>query len=382
MKYFFSLIRFPVIALTFIGFVAGCSHAPPPVKHDALQSELNRKNMEIKDLTAEITQKNDELDHIKKALDKQRWSAMAAEQRAAQLAKASPDEPFPLLPPKARSGECYARVFMPPAFRTVTEKVLKNGPSERLEVIPARYEWVEEKVLVKEASQKMEVIPARYEWVEEKVLVKSAATRLETVPARYEMVEEKVLVKKEQTLWKKGRGPMEKVDDTTGEIMCLVEVPASYRTVQKKVMAQPPSTRTVNIPAEYDIVRKRVMVTPPRQRIVQIPATYKTVKVRKMVSPPREHKIAIPAEYQTITRTEMVNDGHMEWRKILCETNVTPEMVKEIQSALMKSGHDPGPIDGVIGHRTGSAIQSYQKEKNLGRGSLTYETIRHLGLQL
>jgi len=116
------------------------------------------------------------------------------------------------------------------------------------------------------------------------------------------------------------RGPMERVDNTTGEIMCLVEVPAAYKTVQKKVMAEPPSTRTVNIPAEYDIVRKRVMVTPPRQRIVQIPAAYKTVKVRKMVSPPQEHKIAIPAEFQTITRTEMASDGHMEWRKILCET--------------------------------------------------------------
>ncbi len=91
------------------------------------------------------------------------------------------------------------------------------------------------------------------------------------------------------------------------------------------------------------------MVEPPKERRVDIPAEYKTVKVRKMISPAQERKIAIPAEYQTITRTEMVNDGHMEWRRILCETNVNASIIRQVQMSLRDAGHNPGRIDGVIG---------------------------------
>lgn len=43
----------------------------------------------------------------------------------------------------------------------------------------------------------------------------------------------------------KGRGPVEKLDQATGEIMCLVEVPAEYRTVTKRVQVSPPGAREV-----------------------------------------------------------------------------------------------------------------------------------------
>ena len=41
-----------------------------------------------------------------------------------------------LLPPGAEPGECYARLFVPPTYRTETEQVLKHQASERLEIIP------------------------------------------------------------------------------------------------------------------------------------------------------------------------------------------------------------------------------------------------------
>jgi hypothetical protein len=122
------------------------------------------------------------------------------------------------------------------------------------------------------------------------------------------------------------------------------------------------------------------MVKPPVTRTIEIPAVYKTVKVKKMVSPPQERKIEIPAEYQTVTKTEMVTDGRMEWREILCETNVSPDFVRRFQTALLNAGHNPGPIDGVIGWRTEAAMKSYQKEKGLAVGALTYETMKSLGV--
>jgi len=254
----------------------------------------------------------------------------------APVAKAAPEARTAELPPGAKAGECYARVLIPPKYQTNTVRVLSRQASEKIETIPAKYEVVEEKVVVKQASKRIEEVPAEYNWVEEKVLVE---------PARTE--------------WKKGRGLIEKVDNTTGEIMCLVEIPASYQTVRRQVLVKPAGTREVEIPAEYQ-----------------------TIKVTKMVSPPQVKRTPIAEEYETVTRTEKVSEGYMEWKRVLCETNITSDVVAKIQDALMKAGHNPGAINGVMGSATQAAIMSYQKQKGLAQGELTYETIESLGVKI
>lgn len=363
----------------------GCAHKPPATDVGQLQHQLAQKDSEIKQLSSSNKQKEAALAEYEKKMDQQAKAVAEAEMKARQAREAMAKAPAPagegmLLPPNAKPGECYARVFIPPTYRTITETMLKRGASERVEVIPAKYEWVEEQVLVSAAAQKLEMVPAQYEWVEETVLVKEASSRKEEIPARYEWQEEEILVKPAETVWKKGRGPIEKIDGATGEIMCLVEVPAVYKTVRKNVMVSPPSTREIPIPAEYETVKKRVMVKPPTTRTIEIPAAYKTVKVKKMVSPPQERKIPIPAEYQTVTKTEQVTDGRMEWREILCETNASPDFIKRFQAALSRAGHDPGPVDGIIGSRTQAAMKAYQKQKGLAVGALTYETMKSLGI--
>ncbi|MBN1635440.1 MAG: peptidoglycan-binding protein [Deltaproteobacteria bacterium] len=316
----------------------GCAHSGTDANQ--LRSELRQKDQEIKQLTAETKQKDMTIQEYQQQIDEQMVIAKQSQMRAQEMEQAKSEgvamPEIALLPPDARPGECYARVFVPPTYKTLSEQVLKEGAAERIEIVPAEYEWVEEQVLVKEASSKMENVPAQYDWVEEKILVKEA-----------------------HTTWKKGRGLIEKVDNTTGEIMCLVEIPAEYKAVRKRVMVKPPATRVINIPAEYQ-----------------------TVKIKKMVSPPREQVVQIPASYQTLTRTVMATDGHMEWRKVLCETNMTQDMIMKIQTALKNAGNDPGPIDGIIGKMTMGAINSYQKDKGLATGALTYRTIESLGITI
>jgi hypothetical protein len=279
--------------------------------------------------------------------DQQYWWGQHESQRAGreaypympasgEAAKPMVMERAELLPPNAKPGECYARVLVPPRYKTETVRVLTREASERVETIPARYEEVEERVLIREASKRFEEVPAEYGWAEEKVVVEEA-----------------------HTVWQKGRGLIEKVDNATGEIMCLVEVPASYKTVRKQVVVKPATVREVQIPAEYQ-----------------------TVKVTKMVSPPQEKRTAIPAEYETVSRTQKTSDGYMEWKRVLCETNITSDTVSKIQDALIKAGHDPGPVDGMLGPQTQSAIRSYQKSKGLAEGDLTYETIESLGVMV
>jgi hypothetical protein len=356
-----------VIAL--LAVVVGCATNGSNNSTSSYESMLREKDQEIEQLKSQNQEQQAQLERYDKEMS-------SSGQTAALQAGGS------LFPPDAKPGECWARVFVPPTYQTATEQVLVRGSSESLEVIPAQYTWVEEKVLVKEAAERMEIIPAEYQWVEEKYLVKPASKKLVEVPAKYEWQEEKVLVKEAHTVWKKGRGPVEKVDNITGEIMCLVEVPAAYKTVKREVMVKAPSTQEVAVPAEYRTVKKQVMVKPPREQKIQIPAEYKTIKVRKTVADAQEKRITIPAEYQTVTRTKVATEGHMDWRRILCETNVTPEVIRQVQLKLDNKGYDPGTIDGVYGWRTESAVKSYQRSNNLAVGGLTHETLKHMGVSL
>jgi len=320
------------------------------------------------------------------------------------------------LPESAEPGQCFAEYVVPAQFETLTEQVLKSDATERVEIIPAKYEWVEEQVLVSEAGSKIVEVPAVYKTVTEKVLVKPA-----------------------HKMWKKGRGPIEKVNDNTGEIMCLVEVPDQFETVTKRIIETPATTRKVEIPAKYETVRvrklasaakeqrvaipaeyatvtkrnrtsdavhqwvakgassggnatgrqlcvaetpaksktvaRRVLKTPASTRKVEIPAEYKTVKVRKIAEPAQERRIEIPAEYATVTKRNLVKDGHMTWVSILCETNTTPGVVSNIQRALKQEGYNPGPIDGVFGRQTQVAVRNFQQAKGLPTGGLTVATL-------
>lgn len=237
-----------------------------------------------------------------------------------------------LLPPHAKAGECYARVLISPTYKTVSKTVLSREAGERVVVTPAKFEWAEERVMVQPASEK-----------------------LVTEPPVYKSVTDKVLVREGYTTWKKGRGPIEKINDATGEIMCLVEVPPVYRTVKTKVLDRPARTRAIAIPAQY-----------------------KTVRVKRLVQPAQERRIAIPEKHQTVSDRIKVSDGRIEWRSILCETNTTPGLVTRLQRALDAAGHSPGPIDGVIGTRTIAAAKAYQRKKGLAVGQLTTETLKSL----
>lgn len=286
-----------------------------------------------------------------------------------------------MLPTNARPGECYARVYTPPQFRTVTDTVLKKAASERIEVIPERYDWSDETVMVKPASERIvEVVPAEYRWEEEKIMVKPASEKIDEVPATYRTVTEQQLVKPAATVWKRGRGPIEKIDNQTGEIMCLVEEPAEYRTVTRTEIETPATTRRITIPAEYQTVRRQVLVKEAEVRREQVPAQYQTVRAKKLIEPAREQRIPIPAEYQTISRQEKVADGRMEWRLVLCETNATPETVEALQRALLSAGFSPGKIDGRLGPGTANAVTLYQKANGLPEGGITLDVLERLGV--
>ncbi|NQU41524.1 MAG: peptidoglycan-binding protein [Lentisphaerae bacterium] len=295
---------------------------------------------------------------------------------------AAPSSDAGLLPPNAKPGECYARVYLPPTYTTVEERVMIRGASEKVDMIPAVYEWVEEDVIVKEASERLEVVPAQYELREKQVLVNAASSRVEHVPAEYEWVEENVLVEAAHTEWKKGRSPLSKVDNGTGEIMCLIEIPAKYKTVKKRVLKTPDSSRTIELPAVYTTITENVMVSPQTTRTIAVPAEVEKVRVQRLVTPEEKRVIPVEPEYQNVTKQVVSQMGGIGWRRVLCETNLSQDIIKQIQQALLAVGNDPGPIDGIIGTQTQMAVEAYQNSNGLAVGGLTYEMLSQLGVDV
>jgi len=372
--------------LTLMGvMMAGCSGNTPPL--NTLEEELVLKNQQIEQLQSEMDQQREATEVARKAAEKaenqardtqRTYDELRADQGSGSKTGSTSGD---LLPSGAQPGECFARVLVPEVYDSTTEEVLVRQASHRIEIIPARYEFVEEKIVKKEGSQRIEVVPATYEWVEEKVLVEPASKKLVEVPAQYETVTEEVLVTPARTYWKKGRGPVERVDNATGEIMCLVEEPAVYNTVTRREVKTPATTREVEIPAKYNTVKRQVLKTPAKTRTIDIPAEYETVKVRKLVEPSREKRIAIPAEYKTVTKRKMTKESYLEWRPVVCETNMTTEGIRDLQRALKGAGHDPGPIDGIYGRQTQAAVRSFQTSKGLATGGLTHATVKALNVK-
>ncbi len=287
-----------------------------------------------------------------------------------------------LLPPNAKSGECYARVFQPPKYENITEQVLMEEAGDNVEVIPAEYDWQEQKLISEEASYRLEVLPATYEWVEEKVEISPATERLTKITAQYEWVEEKVIDKPAHTVWKKGRGLVEKVDNGTGEVMCKIDVPATYKNVRKKILKTPSSVDRVAVPAQYRTVRKKIMKSPPSTKKIEIPAKYELVRVKKLIKPAEQKITSNKPKYQTITRTQIVGEGKMAWQPVLCETNLNPTSIKAIQSALRKQGYKSVRADGVLGGSTIRALKAFQKAKGLAVGGATIEALELLGVNI
>jgi His-Xaa-Ser repeat protein HxsA len=57
------------------------------------------------------------------------------------------------------------------------------------------------------------------------------------------------------------------------------------------------------------------------------------------------------------------------------------EEVKKVQKALQEKGADPGPIDGILGPKTQSALRTFQKEQKLPEtGQMDTQTLAKLGV--
>ena len=283
-------------------------------------------------------------------------------------------------PPNPLPGECYARIAMAAQTQTVEEQIMIEPARQEVRIIPAQFGDVTEEVVVREASTELLTVPATYTTIREEVVVRPAARRLIPVEPVYDTIIEEIVVVPERTVWKPGKGPIQKIDEATGEILCLVTEPAVTKQVERRVMVQPASTREEIIPAVTEIVERQVVDQPARIEERIIPAETQTVTRRVEVVPAREEIIEIPPIFDTITREVIVEPARTEWRSILCETNTTPDIIKRIQVALQQRGYYNGPIDGIFGPLSQRAVDGFQRDNGQVGTGVTLDTLSLLGV--
>jgi len=318
------------------------------------------------------------------------------------------------------------------------------GACYREYYVAAKYEKTEKDILVKEESEEIKVAAAQFEEAEETVVVTQASKKKVYKAPEYEVVEEKIEIEPAKAVWKKGDGPISKIDNSTGEIMCLVQVPAKYKVIKKTVLKTPSSIDLVEVPEETKAVKISKLVSDATVDKIKIPAEYKKVtltnrvsdaaftwrasgtegegtytgnqiclkeipakfaKIKKLVidtpasveeekvepvaklikvsmvaTPAEEVRTKVPAEFETVEKRTKVSSERLEWRRVLCKTNMGADINKKIQQALKDAGVYEGPVDGNFGKGSLKAVERFQKENGMATGGLTIDVLEKLGV--
>jgi len=258
------------------------------------------------------------------------------------------------LPPNAQPGHCYGKMLIPEEYQTYTEQVVERPARSETRITPAVMREQEQRIVDVDAHVELRTVPATYKTITETVVVKPQTTRKVNTPAVYGEVTEQVMVREAHTVWKRGAvGPGETIVTgsnkvlATGEVLCLVLVPAEYKTVTRQVVRTPESTRDVVEEAVTRTVTRQVVDQPARVVEERIPATYKTVRVAVVATPERTETIEIPAVLRTVTKQKLVTQSHFEWREVDCQPESGPTSVAGLGLSAPTAAAAPAPAPGA-----------------------------------
>jgi len=323
----------------------------------------------------------------------------------------------------AEVGTCYYEHNQPERYETTTEKILVSEASERIIVTPAQYKTYTKKIVVDSTTDKLIPSVSVYKKVKDKVTIEPAHTEwrktvcqdrgcnqsevvcLIEVPTKYREITKRIVlkpaVKKRVAVTPIYENV--KVEERISPVKeRRIAIPARYKTIfkEKKISedryfwsdASLKNARTrltsecnkiclTETPAKYRKIAQKVLVRPASSRKVVIPKKYKTVKVKKIERKAFFKKVVIPAEHVTVITERERTRGYAKWMPMVCEDNLTPKIVKKVQTALANEGFYHGEIDGIWDIESKKSAREYQKAKGLGVTSkLSVETMTSLGI--
>ena len=251
-------------------------------------------------------------------------------------------------PPPARPGQCFARVVEAPRTRVVREQVLVRPARTEARSIAARTHWETRPVLLEPERRETVRIPPVLREVSEPELVRPASVRVEVIPAEWRDVPQTVMVSPPRRYWRRSTltpgygpgwaGPSQLTP--TGEVVCLVEEPARYQTVWRRVCVRPERRVEMPVPAETRWVTRTVVVQPERLESRVSPARWGERQVEVVDAPERVETVAIPPEYREVEREVVDRPGATRWVPAPCAAPPPPPC-----PCAASPGPRPPPVD-------------------------------------
>lgn len=284
-------------------------------------------------------------------LPQRRVPAQAPAGAPAQVSTSLPSVPAPAAPVAAAGGpvaaaappgsvqspgaelaiagqQCWAQLVKPqPSEQRVQSVVLRDAAVVHDAAAPLM-QTINQSVRVKDAARTYKVQEPRFRAVTERVLVSEEVRQLKVVPAVYEDRQEQVLVESARSRVEVCRQPGLRAASpdrsSLQQTRCVVEVPARYTTVTRKVLVTPESVKEEVTPARYKTVTRWVLERDGEAQEVALPPREVELPLQTVLQPAQLLSREVPA--QTTEVNVLLHSGapQLAWRQVLCERDVTP----------------------------------------------------------
>ena len=281
-------------------------------------------------------------------------------------------------------GQCWAQLVIPSRVSQEVQDFVTQEGRLSYNVQPAQLRTDKLAFVRKEGAETFRVQPPTYTQVTESVKVKDEVKKMVVEPAIYQEKTEDVLVESAHIVLRSCRAAGLRIAGTkqseAPRTQCATEVPARYKTVKKLVLVKAESVREEITPAVYKTITKMVLNESAKVIPVQIPPVTIDLPVTTVDTPAVVAKQEVPPMSSQIKVKQYISTPQVTWRRVLCEKDAPATLIKEVQTALRQQGEDVGAVDGKLGDRTLTAVQTYQARQGLATGLLTYETLDALGI--
>jgi len=244
-------------------------------------------------------------------------------------------------------------VIDPPVYTRTEDPVPVKPETKRLIAIPAIYETSTEDILIEPAVKTYVVEPAEYETVQQEYEKAPAYTKVEIETAKYDVHTERIEIKPPTMNWIRKKGDPNCLQSDPGDcfVWCLVEEPAEYQEVTKRVnrgcdgsgvadagcvkmipvpaqmgtidvrkVVRPASVREVLTEARYQTITKKTVRTPAQLKEEILPEGEPVMQNQVMVSPAVGREVEVPAEYVTVKRLVLKKPASYREETVPAET--------------------------------------------------------------
>ena len=323
-------------------------------------------------------------------------------------------------------GTCLAERYRPATLGTTPERVLLSEASEQLFVTDAVFESAMHPLVTRPAHERLVEVPTVWEAGTQRVVTELARTDAdgeasETVsaetrsrvtvgrPATLTRVPEPPVVEQlevqrlatdafgtrepQPAVW--GTLDIPHVEEPAGfvwEVVSADAVPGPETAEGEPAVAaaRPDDASALTgrrfchreWPAEAIEYEHAFVTEEGRFERETQPPEHAVHDVQALLENARGVPVDVPAVVETLERRVRTRESRVEWRPVLCGTQVNAPLVSRLQRALAREGFSPGAIDGQLGPGTLRAVDAYQRERELATGGLTVEALEALGMPL